>query len=332
MDYSRQLSQQNALSFYSRTARRVNARFSALDPSAQTVIDSGVCMAQVSHTMVVVVCGLSLFQASVGAQARQSTGTSVDAAQVAVDATAPGVDSGNAAGRVVAEPSANYAALPELIWRSVNTREVVRARLYLPDGSVDVRVVRQLAHLLRDVPTGRESPVVQRTLKLIVKAAQRFGALEVDVVSAYRTGRSASGRRVRHEGYHSVGSAIDFRFPTFDMAQIAAYARTFAHVGVGYYPESQFVHLDSREQSYFWENRATRGRRGWDRPLARTGADERDRSWTESQDQPFDRGEPVPLVLHPPTAAGASRHRHRRRHHRGHRRHHGHPALRVFGT
>lgn len=227
--------------------------------------------------------------------------------------------------------SNDYRSLSELIWRSVNTREVVRARLYLENGVMDERVVQQLAHLLRDIPTGRPSPVVRRTLKLITKAAYHFGALEIDVVSAYRTGRSASGRRVRHEGYHSVGSAIDFRFPNVDMVQVAAYARTFAHVGVGYYPETNFVHLDSREQSYFWENRASRGRRGWDRPLARPGADERDRNWVLTDDEPWDPpGGPPVLVLHPETAGGVTRSSHRRRHRSRHHRSRHHPSLRPF--
>ena len=265
---------------------------------------------------------------------RQSFGQSRDA-NVRLDASVNPVLEVTPSGSSVATPRASdYGALTELIWRSVNTREVVRTRLYLPSGAIDESAVRQLAHLLRDIPTGRSSPVVQRTLKLIVKAAQRFGALEVDVVSAYRTGRSASGRRVRHEGYHSVGSAVDFRFPTVDMAQVAAYGRTFAHVGVGYYPETNFVHLDSREQSYFWEHRGGRHRRGSDRALSRGNAEDRDRNWTAADDVPWDPpGVQLVLDVHPePVTRGSNRarrrHSHSQRRHRHHRRHH--PSLHVF--
>lgn len=224
-----------------------------------------------------------------------------------------------------------FSALPEITFRAINTRETVRARLYRSDGTVDPAVVQRLSRLLRDVPTGEDSPVVVRTLQLIVKVATRFDAREIEVVSAYRTGRTASGRRVRREGYHGVGSAVDFRVPGVEPALVAAYARTFSHVGVGLYPRLGFVHIDSRETSYFWENRAGRSHHGYDRPLARDHAPERERSWSSDADLPWDPpGVTVELDTHPRTAPGARRaRRHSRRHrHRRSRRHR--PTLHVF--
>lgn len=227
-----------------------------------------------------------------------------------------------------------YAALPELTWRAVNTREVVRARLYRADGAVDPAVVARLARLLRDIPTGEESPVVARTLQLIVKIAAHFDAREIEIVSAYRTGRSASGRRVRREGYHGVGSAIDFRVVGVETALVAAYARTFSHVGVGMYPRLNFVHLDSRDATYFWENRAGRSHHGYDRPLVREGVADRDRTWSSDADVPWDPpGVTIQLDTHPRTAPGARRsHRRSRRSHGRHHRSRSRPRreLHVF--
>jgi uncharacterized protein YcbK (DUF882 family) len=226
-------------------------------------------------------------------------------------------------GAVVASTAVDprFAALPELTFRAINTRETVRARLYRADGTVDPAVVQQLSRLFRDTATGEASPVVVRTLQLIVKAATRFDAREVEVVSGYRTGRSSSGRRVRREGYHGVGSAIDFRLPGVDMELVAAYARTFSHVGVGYYPRLGFLHLDSREQTYFWVNAAGRSHHGWNRPLAREGVADRDRAWSTDADAPWDPpGVTIALDTHPRTAPGA--HRPHRRHARRDRRHH----------
>jgi uncharacterized protein YcbK (DUF882 family) len=231
-------------------------------------------------------------------------------------------------------PDPRYATLPELTWRTINTREVVRARLYRPDGTVDPAVVRQLAHMLRDVVTGEDAPVVTRTLQLIVKIATHFDAREIEIVSGYRTGRNALGRRIRHEGYHSVGSAVDFRIVGVETALVAAYARTFAHVGVGLYPRLDFVHLDSRETTFFWENRAGRGRRGYDRPLVRQGAAERDRTWQAEDDAPWDPpGVTLTLDTHPRTAPGAHRSHRRSRHRRdrqSHSRHRPRRELHVF--
>jgi uncharacterized protein YcbK (DUF882 family) len=233
-------------------------------------------------------------------------------------------------------PDPRYASLPALTWRSNNTRETVEARLYLADGTVDTTVIERLSRLLRDTATGEPSPVVPRTLQLIVKVAARFDARTVEIVSAYRTGRTASGRRVRREGYHGVGSAIDFRLPGIETALVAAYARTLTHAGVGFYPRLDFVHLDSREQSYAWVNAAGRSHHGWNRPLARPGVAERDRAWSPEADLPWD---PPGVVValdttlrtapgaHRPHRRQARRDRRRHRHHRGAR---GARALHVF--
>jgi uncharacterized protein YcbK (DUF882 family) len=226
-----------------------------------------------------------------------------------------------------AAPDARYAQLPELTFRAVNTREDAHVRIYRPDGTVDPDVRTALGWLFRDLATGAPSPVVPRTLQLLVRVATHFNATRVDVVSAYRTGLAPSGRRVRREGYHSVGSAVDFVLPGQDMAVVAAYARTFAHVGVGWYPREGFVHLDSREQTFFWENRSRRHHHGWDRPLERVGTTERDAAWTPANDAPWDAPGAAPaLVVHPRTQPGA----HPPRHHHGHHGHRSHPPLEVF--
>lgn len=236
----------------------------------------------------------------------------------------------------VVAPDPRYAQLPALTFRAINTREEVSVRLYRADGSVDSAVVSQLGHLLRDLATGESSPVVPRTLQLIVRVANHFGADTIEIVSGYRTGLNRDGHRVHREGYHSVGSAIDFRMPGQDMVRVAAFARTFSHAGVGWYPTSGFVHLDSREQSFCWENRAGHGHHGWDRPLERVSmGGAHDEAWTAEQDVPWDPpGAPIELVLHPSTAAGAHRPRHASRdthhhHHRGGSTHR-HLPLHVF--
>ncbi|MDP3279401.1 MAG: DUF882 domain-containing protein [Deltaproteobacteria bacterium] len=232
---------------------------------------------------------------------------------------------------VVEQPQAEtvidqrFRALPVLTWRSINTRETVQSRVYLADGSVDPECIRALGHLFRDTRNNTPSPIVVRTIQLIVRAATHFGAREIEVISGYRTGLSASGQRIRREGYHGVGSAVDFRLVSVSSAELAAYARTFSHVGVGHYPRMNFVHLDSREQSFTWENSARSNHHGWNRPLARGELAERDRTWTHADDLPWDRpGERVTLDLHPRTAAGAHRpHSHARRHARRHAGRHG---------
>lgn len=228
------------------------------------------------------------------------------------------------------EVDPRYRQLPAITWVTVDDREQVVARLYRDDGTIDPDTVQRLSWLLRDRNTGEPAPLVPRTLQLLVRIATHFGVDRIEVISGYRTGRRRDGRRIRREGYHSVGSAVDFRLPGVDSGLVAAYARTFAHVGVGWYSRQGFVHLDSREQSFYWECRARRGRRGWNRPLDRTGAAERDAAWNPADDAPWDPpGARYNLAVHVRTHPGSSR-RHRHAHHHHRYRHRGHRPLRVF--
>ncbi len=226
-------------------------------------------------------------------------------------------------------PDLRYIALPVITFHSRNTEESLPVRLYRPDGSLDPASLRALSHFLRDPTAGLDAPIVPRTLRLIVRIAGHFHATRVNVVSAFRSRRNADGRFVRQEGYHGEGSAIDFTLPDAPMEDVAAYARGLAHVGVGWYPATRFVHLDSRGPSYFWENHAGPGRSGWDRPLDRGDAAARDAAWTASDDLPFERlgSEDTALDRHPRTAPDARL----RRSASAHRRHRAPPAsLHVF--
>jgi uncharacterized protein YcbK (DUF882 family) len=44
---------------------------------------------------------------------------------------------------------------------------------------------------------------------------------------------------------HLVGRAIDVRFPALPLVQVRRAALDLGRGGVGYYPTSDFVHLDS---------------------------------------------------------------------------------------
>jgi hypothetical protein len=45
---------------------------------------------------------------------------------------------------------------------------------------------------------------------------------------------------------------MDFRIPGVPLTELRDYCQHFEHAGVGYYPRSQFVHLDVRVQSARW--------------------------------------------------------------------------------
>lgn len=117
---------------------------------------------------------------------------------------------------------------------------------YLPDALSAVN------HLLRDFRTGDTHAIDPQLLDLL---AVIRGKLETttpfSVISGYRS--PATNARLRGEDGHSgvasqslhmQGMAIDIRVPGRRLADLRDIALTLKSGGVGYYPQSDFVHVD----------------------------------------------------------------------------------------
>ena len=75
--------------------------------------------------------------------------------------------------------------------------------------------------------------------------------------------------------------------PGVGLGAVARYARSFGHVGVGFYPVSGFVHLDVRDgPSYFWVDRTGPGKGPCMRQIQKKTARKNDRKWRPEKDEP----------------------------------------------
>ncbi len=101
--------------------------------------------------------------------------------------------------------------------------------------------------------TGSRPHLDPRLLRLLVEVSDTFGGRPIRVVSGYRT--TSFFRDSRHK--HS--QAIDFSIPGVPNEVIRDYLRRFKNVGVGYYPNSSFVHLDVRDYAAYWVDYAGPG-------------------------------------------------------------------------
>jgi len=93
-----------------------------------------------------------------------------------------------------------------------------------------------------------------RTLDLVYAATLHFGAPYVTLISGVRKDRGGSR--------HSHGLAADIVLPGVEDEELAAYFRAQGFCGVGTYPRSGFVHIDTRDQSYFWIDSSKPNQRG----------------------------------------------------------------------
>jgi len=115
---------------------------------------------------------------------------------------------------------------------------------YLPDA------LHAVNHVLRDFRTGDTHPIDPRLLDLLDAVALRTGSRDpFQVISGYRSPKTNAMLHARSEGVashslHMKGMAIDIRLVDGTLPHLHDAALGLGAGGVGYYPRSDFVHVD----------------------------------------------------------------------------------------
>jgi uncharacterized protein YcbK (DUF882 family) len=131
---------------------------------------------------------------------------------------------------------------------------------YCCDGEYQPEALAQLNHLLRDFRVNEEKPIDPQLFDLLHELG---GVLETDqpyhIISGYRSPATNAKLRERggaHTGVasqslHMVGKAIDIRLPGVKLDQLRRAAVSLKRGGVGFYPSSNFVHVDTGRVRYW---------------------------------------------------------------------------------
>lgn len=122
---------------------------------------------------------------------------------------------------------------------------------YFQDGKYQPDGLAQVNNLLRDFRTNEVhqiDPALLDTLFDLQTLAQADTVFEV--ISGYRSPTTNAMLRRTTEGVaqhsmHLEGRAIDVRLQQFPTATLARLARSLGRGGVGFYPASDFVHVDT---------------------------------------------------------------------------------------
>jgi uncharacterized protein YcbK (DUF882 family) len=112
--------------------------------------------------------------------------------------------------------------------------------------------VAELDHFLRDHRTGAEKDYDVKEFDLLHDLMARLGHPngEIDIVCGYRTPWSNNylrehGHGVALHSQHMEAKAIDIRVPGVPTAEVRDAALAMHRGGVGYYAESNFIHVDT---------------------------------------------------------------------------------------
>lgn len=139
---------------------------------------------------------------------------------------------------------------------NTHTGESLRS-VFWAEGKFIPEALQDINKLLRDHRNNKIASIDPQLLTLLDQVSSKFGDQHVlHVISGYRSPESnaklhANSQGVAKHSLHMDGKAIDIRIPGKELAQLHKAAIAVRGGGVGYYPESQFVHMDTGRIRYW---------------------------------------------------------------------------------
>lgn len=124
-----------------------------------------------------------------------------------------------------------------------------RGRLFDRRGKPIAASVAKVDALLFDRRTAKTHTTDPKLLEKVVRVSNHFGGRRLVVVSGYR---EESSNPYTTRSNHALGRAIDFRVEGVPNDALRDFCHTLSGVGVGYYPNSSFIHLDVRTVTTHW--------------------------------------------------------------------------------
>jgi uncharacterized protein YcbK (DUF882 family) len=119
------------------------------------------------------------------------------------------------------------------------------------NGRYDEAALAKINHFLRDWRNHQQTKMNPHLFDILWEVNRDTGGKEpIQIISAYRSPETNSMLRSRSSGVakfsqHIQGNAIDFRIPGVSLADLRAAGLRLQRGGVGFYPGSDFVHMDT---------------------------------------------------------------------------------------
>lgn len=153
-----------------------------------------------------------------------------------------------ASAKMLGSRSMSYAK--ELSFHNTHTGENL-ALAYYEQGSYLSDALQDVNHVMRDHRTDEVEAIDPALLDQLYDLKMILGADKpFHIISGYRSPHSnaklsKNSRGVAKKSFHMQGRAIDIRVPGVSTRTLRNAAVSLRKGGVGYYPRSGFVHLDT---------------------------------------------------------------------------------------
>jgi uncharacterized protein YcbK (DUF882 family) len=129
--------------------------------------------------------------------------------------------------------------------------------VYFEKGRYIPQALAEINYILRDYRQNVVKPISPALLDLVVAIRRKLNTdAEVAIISGYRTPETnamlaAHSDGVARHSLHMDGLALDWRVPGRTLEQLHRVALAIRGGGVGYYPSSDFVHVDVGRVRYW---------------------------------------------------------------------------------
>ena len=149
------------------------------------------------------------------------------------------------ANQKLSDPSERF-----LDFYNTHTDERVKV-VYWANGAYQAEALTRVNQLLRDHRTDKVASIDTKLIDFLYAVGQAVGArYPFHIVSGYRSPETnlmlrQQGKRVAKFSRHIKGQAVDFYLPGHDLATVRRAAIAAKRGRVGYYPQSNFIHIDT---------------------------------------------------------------------------------------
>ncbi len=133
---------------------------------------------------------------------------------------------------------------------NLNTGESLKAEFFDGKGYIKDELTR-LNHFFRDYRANKMATIDTALFDQLYRLQVLLGTKKpVQLISGYRSVDTnndlrAHSRGVAKKSYHTKGQAMDFHIDGVALSQVRKAALSMRAGGVGYYPRSNFVHIDT---------------------------------------------------------------------------------------
>ena len=142
---------------------------------------------------------------------------------------------------------------------AANTLESVEVRYV--DGVLDETSRQQVDHLMRCLRTDSAKRIDTRLIDTLHEISKEVDGKPLELVSGYR-----APQNWHDHNFHSRGQAADIRVDGMGANKLRKIARKLGVRGVGWYPTTNMIHVDTRDEDWFWTDWSGPGQIGREIP------------------------------------------------------------------